>query len=358
MLLSGCWDRQDINDKAFVIGTGIDQTEDGQIEMTIEIISPSQQSGTSGHEAKNLIFSQVGATMADCLTLMEHKISRTLYWQHNNVILIGEKAAQENLSDSINYLTVNTATRLRPLVVLVNGNAKDYMSGKPNLEYSLSENIRELMTILGYQKYTVNYVLQQLKSDEGSFVLPMIAKAEPDSLPKSTIQIAGVGVIHKNHLIGKVNLFDSTLVLNVQKNRTSSRGIFSLTMDGGTVTLSAQNVTTKIKPNIEEERWKATVEMEYQFDIEENTTAESYSNYAKVLQLEIEMEEFVTEKLNDIIEEWKEKGVDIFGFAGAFHIAYPQQWKHVKEDWSQKFPEVEIDIQIRASVLRPGNLRS
>lgn len=357
VLLSGCWDRQDINDKAFVVGTGIDHTEDGQIEMTIEVIAPMQQSGTSSHEAKNLVFSHTGATIADCLTQIEHKISRTLYWQHDNVILIGEKAAQNDLSASINYLTVNTATRLRPLVVLADGKARDYMAGKPSLEYSLSENIRELMTILGYQKYTVNYVLQQLKGDEGSFVLPLISKTKPGDLPPSTIQIAGLGVIQNNHFIGKMNLADAALVMNVQKDRALKRGIYSLTTDHGTVTLSTENVTSKIKPHIEDGHWKATVVMDYQFNIEENTTDVSFSNYVKVSQLEAEIEEIVQDKMANMIEKWKKEGVDLFGFANAFHIQFPEQWKRVKDDWAKKFSEVDVEIQIQASVLRPGNLR-
>ncbi|GJM76942.1 hypothetical protein HMSSN036_91580 [Paenibacillus macerans] len=58
VLLTGCWDRIEVNDIAFVLGSSTDR-EDGLIRSTVQIALPSQlggagsQGGGGGHpEAK------------------------------------------------------------------------------------------------------------------------------------------------------------------------------------------------------------------------------------------------------------------------------------------------------------------
>lgn len=53
ILLSGCWDRTEINDLAIVLATGVDY-KDGQAQLTAQIFIPRKGSGgsESGGQAK------------------------------------------------------------------------------------------------------------------------------------------------------------------------------------------------------------------------------------------------------------------------------------------------------------------
>jgi spore germination protein KC len=46
-LLTGCWDRVELNDVALIRGIGLDKNEDNRIEVTAEISIPTIQSGGS-----------------------------------------------------------------------------------------------------------------------------------------------------------------------------------------------------------------------------------------------------------------------------------------------------------------------
>lgn len=48
-LLTGCWDRTEINDLAFVLAGGFDLAENGQLEATLQIALPTEvPTATSG----------------------------------------------------------------------------------------------------------------------------------------------------------------------------------------------------------------------------------------------------------------------------------------------------------------------
>jgi spore germination protein KC len=213
LCLCGCWDRQDINDKSFVIGVGIDSNKEN-MEMTVELISPMKQAeslGSAGSgKSKSIIYSAVGTGLSDCMSKLQAKISRRLFWQHNGVILIGENFAEKDIKASIDYFARNTESRLRPLVVLVKGKTRDFFTSPTELENTSSEKIRELLTIQGYRKYILSYMLQRIKGDSDSFVLPMIIRTKQMTKPENSIQLNGLGIIQNNKLIGRLNLADSS----------------------------------------------------------------------------------------------------------------------------------------------------
>jgi spore germination protein KC len=109
LCLCGCWDRQDIKDKSFVVGVGVDVYKEN-IELTVELISPMKQAesmgGSGGGKSKNIIYSAVGTGLSDCMSKLQGKISRKLFWQHNGVILIGENFARQILKQASIILLV------------------------------------------------------------------------------------------------------------------------------------------------------------------------------------------------------------------------------------------------------------
>ena len=48
--LAGCWDRIEIEERGFVVGTALDAAEDGQIKLTFQIVVPTQMKGSSGQK--------------------------------------------------------------------------------------------------------------------------------------------------------------------------------------------------------------------------------------------------------------------------------------------------------------------
>ncbi|MFC5653230.1 Ger(x)C family spore germination protein [Paenibacillus solisilvae] len=359
LCLCGCWDRQDINDKSFVIGVGIDGHKEN-IELTVELISPVKPAeslgSAGGGKSKSIVYSSVGTDLSDCMSKLQGKISRKLFWQHNGVILIGKNFAETDIKASVDYFARNTESRLRPMVVLAQGKAGDFFTSPTELENTSSEKIRELLTIQGYRKYILSYLLQRIKGDSDSFVLPMIKQTKQITKPKNSIQLNGLGIIQNNRLIGRLNLADSSNLLHLFNQTHFNNPLITHLEKEGSITIQVMHLNTKIQPRIKKNRWQATVEIAYQCDIKENTTRESYDEPATVLILEEEMKLEMKQRFERLINSWKKRGVDIFGFAETFHRGYPKEWNRIKQDWKDIFPTVVVDVQIKFDINRPGNI--
>ena len=50
MAFGRCWDRIEIEERGFVVGTALDAAEDGQIKLTFQIVVPTQMKGSSGQK--------------------------------------------------------------------------------------------------------------------------------------------------------------------------------------------------------------------------------------------------------------------------------------------------------------------
>lgn len=45
---------------------------------------------------------------------------------------------------------------------------------------------------------------------------------------------------------------------------------------------------------------------------------------------------------------------DAFGFADAFHRKYPKEWAKAKNHWNKVLPKVDVKIDIKVRISRPG----
>ena len=48
LVTAGCWDRKEINDIGFVIGTGLDLAKNGNMQATLQVAVPSPSTQTGG----------------------------------------------------------------------------------------------------------------------------------------------------------------------------------------------------------------------------------------------------------------------------------------------------------------------
>lgn len=137
ILLSGCWDRTEVNDLALIVGLGIDQKKDGKIMITVELIAPKAAGGGQmlgggggdggGGGRGKIVRSGTGATVADAISNLQEKLPRRVFWGHTKVIVFGERAARAGIRQHLDFLSRNPQARLRSNVLVSKGTAKSVL---------------------------------------------------------------------------------------------------------------------------------------------------------------------------------------------------------------------------------------
>jgi Ger(x)C family germination protein len=161
-LLTGCWDRKDIENRGYVLGIAIDvytpdsqekqsgqedssesstknrlegmetHTGEHQYVLTVQLpilakSSTTAQGGSGGGDGdgkKTVEITQVGNSFMSMQREMQSRTSLSLYYEHLQVIVISEDAARQGLEDIIDFFVRDPEMRRRVKIFVSKGEAK------------------------------------------------------------------------------------------------------------------------------------------------------------------------------------------------------------------------------------------
>jgi spore germination protein KC len=368
ILLSGCWDRKEVNDLALIVGLGIDQTKDGKIMLTAELIVPKAVGGGGqmigggdgggGGGAETIVRSGTGTTVADAISNLQEKLPRRIFWGHTEVIVFGEKAAKAGIRQHLDFLGRNPEARLRANVFVSKGTAKSVLELSPLIEQSSAEVLRELSESQLLLRVTAKDALQMLSGDAGAAALPMVKILPPEKGKQELQTIAFIqrtAIFKKDKMVGDINDKLTRGVLWLRNEVKQADVTVTPKGEKGKITSTLIRAHTELIPKYEKGKWKMIVKATAEDDIILNGTKWNLMNpkYTKMIEKELAKE--TDKRIRDTLKKvQKEMKADIFGFAEVFHRKYPREWNRVKDRWEEIFPDVEVVVKTKAYVRRPG----
>lgn len=365
-LLTGCWDRREVNDTALVLGAAIDKEEGKNIKLTVQVLVPraggSGQmgggTGTGGSGAQVLVRSAVGEDMADAASKLQVKFPRKLFWGHCKTYIIGHKLAKKgDLNEQLDFLMRHPEPRERAQLFVSFGEAAGILEFKPPLEPYEGETLRKLAEIHTGVNVTVKDFEQMITGDAGTALLPLIKKLPPEKggePNETTAYIVGTALFKRDKMVGYIDI-SSTKGLLWLRNEIGVTSVTIHPQKGQSISLDPIQETTKLLPTIKNGKWKMQVKIKSEGAIVQNGSRLDIMNSNVLKRVEKDLEKDITQRINQTLTQVKkEMNVDAFGFADAFHRKYPKQWNKVKDHWDDVLPQVDVNVDIKTRVKRPG----
>ncbi|MCB4340573.1 spore germination receptor protein GerAC [Bacillus subtilis] len=351
LLLSGCWDSENIEELSLVIGVGLDKPDNENLELTQQILVPKKISAKEGSSSDP---TQLSITKGETV----HQMMRTSALKHNptfsqhlRLILLSKSviADQIGMDAIINQFVRDNGTRRSSYVFITNGRTKDIFNmndeDEPasNVIYDLTENNK--VTIRMMEPVTLGEISEHLTSDD-SFLIPHVGKEN------GKLAINGASII-KNKLwhrdltpieVQNINLFSGTV----------EGGVIDLKRDGHLFSYEVYSSNRKIKTAYKDGKFKFTVTRTIEGRLSEdwNPSEDSFKDsYIKSIEKTVEkrvhetVTSFITEKLQ------KEIKADVTGLGNEVRIHYPQKWKKISRKWDDDyFSNAEIDYRVNVIV--------
>lgn len=132
--LTGCWDKMELTERAFIMGVAIDKGENDQVVLTVQMYRPTQMPGGQRSRQREAFF-QVkvkGNTVLEAARDIPVKLGRKGQWSHCRVIIIGEDIAREKKVDKVlDFLYRDHEPRLNSAIFVAKGKAADYLEIEP-----------------------------------------------------------------------------------------------------------------------------------------------------------------------------------------------------------------------------------
>lgn len=368
LLLGGCWDRTEINDLALITALALDQTENGQIQATVQIIIPQNQggmnaSGGNGSHSKPVTTrSEHGANITEALSKLQRVMSRKQFWGQCKIFIFSEKLAKSGIREQFDFLVRHPQPRERAYMLVSKGKAADALEVFPPIERSSADALRKFSDMNIGIKVTLEQLSMMLKGDSRTAALPLvyILPENKSAEPYQTIPyIFGTAVFKKDKMIGEISEMTTRGVLWIRNEIEEYTVTYKAEEGEGLVSLHPVKASLKLIPKIQGDRWGMTIKVFAEADIVQNGTDLNPFRPDLLNTMNEAFKQDVRERIHIALDEVQHRlQADIFNFAREFHRTYPKQWEKAKDRWDDIFPEVKVEIDIKTLIHRPGNINS
>lgn len=363
VLLSGCWDNEELHTLYIVTGVALDKAVDPeQMDITVQIAKSQSKetsgpdgSGSQGHSV--ILLQTTRSTMMEGLMDLNQNSNRHLLRQHNKVLLLGSELAEQGIRNHIDLFMRNRESRMEVLVMVVQGRAEDALYA--NLEQDtisamfLSNMIKELSQIS--QQYMIRMLdfSSRFLEETTAPLAPLIQVSGEED--KQEIRIIGLAVFKEDKMIGRLNPEEMLgYMWTMGKVKESS---MSVNTDLGKAAFQIIHINTK-----REVKLRPDGGVQVALDVDARMRISELHGFGQtdvkdlIPYLTEAAKEEIRQRIIDTFEEARELNADIYGFGTSVYRKYPKEWKTMKGRWDEIFPDTQVDVQVEVQIPGTGQI--
>lgn len=365
-VLSGCWDRRELNDRAIWLASGFDADEGGKVRVSGQVVVPynmttpsaSGAGGGGGTQDNFIVVSEAGLNVGDILMKLQSFLAREVFFGQRLVIFLGEEFAKQGLHGKPDNTTRLSEASLRTDMFIVKGDtAINALKVRGRLEsIPLFSALKKHERSGGRGETTFLDFLIATNRDGIEPTLPVVELSESNNMkPSKFLEIAGVAVLDPHlKLAGYLNMEEDRDLLWLL-NRLHEITV-SVVMEEGRISAQFDNLKSKIVPSRKRDgNFHFDIILRGNGNLLENETTMDPSRQTISNLFERKMEETAAKHMEETIRKVQTKyGLDIFGFGVAVHRKFPGEWRNIKERWNKEFKKATFNIKADLNLETPG----
>ncbi|WNF22447.1 Ger(x)C family spore germination protein [Mesobacillus jeotgali] len=338
LLLTGCVEKEIIDDVNIEMGVGYDQKND-KIEGTVmvPIFNPDKKIG-------NFTFSATATSNRDLIQEIQRKSAQPVVTGSLEIALFGEEIAKKGIKDFIDAFERDPSIGARVYFAVADDKAKEILSGT----YGTRGNAIHLSQLIQHNTETRNLPITNMHLylfdlyQEGiDPYLPILKKTEPE-----IIDITGIALFKDEKMVKELPS-DKMFFFKLLTDKFSE-GAFKLEVDGKDVAVKDLDSKNKFKLS---KRNPYTVDIEIKVEglIREYTGEMLTPGIIK--KIEKEFEEQVNKETMEMIQEFQEMGIDPVGF-GQFIKTKTRGFDFKR--WEDEYKNLTVNVKTDVTITEVG----
>ncbi|PYI51927.1 Ger(x)C family spore germination protein [Paenibacillus flagellatus] len=363
LLSTGCWNRIELNDRAFVTAIYLDSGENGDYELSLGFPLPNRlgkgtQSGGGGEGNPYTIVTKSGKTIPMAYQSIRSDMSREIAWGHTRVLVIGWETAKRGVGPVLEFLARLPAFHTKTYVLVARGKARDTSGLTPVFERFPAEVLREY----SQRRVALRATLKdfyEAQSFGGATVASMLTIGEKKMLSEKGQASPWAGTD------GAVLFSDSRVAGTLDKQETRGamwikgemeRAVISIPSptDGKPMSFSVVSAQTKTKPLLRDESISFRIRIEADAYLVSSESAIDVTSPAEMAKLEKTLADQVAGRIRSALDKTQKLGVDSFQFAQRLEWRYPKTWTAVRDRWPDLYRNMKFDVKASIRVKHPG----
>lgn len=358
LILTGCWDQIEINDRAFISTLGIDKATGaagGTERYQISYSFPNPSGGYGGGaEVTNVFLSTLASDIYMADRMVATRSSKSIYFGHLRMLLIGEAVARDPLMlrETLDSMERNSMVSRRINIGIASGRAEDVLQLEPLMEGNIGQLLYEIFHKKDRSQRAPLVDLGEVLIDlheNGSTLIPRIVASEKE------IKAAGAAVIKDYRLVGWLGEKETAAATMAQGNFQYL--IVPIPYNNLNIPVSVTDGSTKYEYVENGNERKILINIEIEGDIEGlyMNPKEDILDQAFIKTLQDQGERLLEESIEGTIEKLqKEFKADVLQLDMYMERNRPKEWKELKEDWDEIYEEIAIEARIDLKIRRVG----
>ncbi len=364
IILTGCWNYQELNDYAIVTGMAIDLNKD-EYEVSL-LIANGDKSEDGNSKAKVTVSSGKGESIYEAIKSVSLATPKELYISHLSVIVISEDIARKGVTPVLDFLLREPQSHQNfYLIIAKDSKAKDCLSiltpladyPSQNITYNIkmTEQLQGRITDASFNSF-VSKILEKGNNPVtnsliiiGSTDKGTNEEEQQNSIIGAYTKLDTLGLFKGDKLIDWATMEES-IGINMILGDVNT---FYVTIPCGNDNVVISSNNYEIKKDIEKDSITLNIQAEGMFnevgctiDLEDNNTIKKYQE---------KVEDKIKIYINKAIDKAKSIKSDVFGFGYLTYRKYPKYYNSI-DDWDQHFTNLTIKTNVKFNLKNKGSL--
>ncbi|SFJ59187.1 spore germination protein KC [Paenibacillus sp. UNC496MF] len=361
-VLTGCWDLKEPNELSFVLGSGWDLTSDKQFKLSVQIpvvrSSSPEQGGADSSKPPFTVVSSTGTNITNAAMHIQEQLSRKLFAGHRVALFISEAVARQGFMKWLDELIRNPDSNTRVYIFIVKGStAEQFLKSEYAMERFSTTFANRTSRIVGFTEKLFD--LEKEKNNPSKcFVLPVVSVHA--SGKNSQMAIEEAAIFDKDYkMVDFLKGEDALLTLWMRGKISHLLLTQRVSSENRTVSLDLQQLKHNLRFSKNGDRIRMNIKLDGTGFIRENNTnlyllsPAVKENVAKEMSKNTEKE--VIRVIRSIQKQYK---TDLFGFGNEIAWKHPDQWKHLREHWSDTFSKMDVFVEVKLTIKGVGQVGS
>ena len=392
VMLMGCWDRNDLEELAYIVAIGIDKSEDYGMKITYQIANPEASGvaiGATDEEASDIITVNAPDFLS-ARDLLVSFVSREANFTHMKVLVVSEEIARgEELIDYIKPAVRDREFDRKITFIVCREKAADYLrNNDPTLE-TRPHKFFDLMTDRWEETglipdSTLNEYLHRFEEDAGLFLATYSTSESVETEESGMEDEYKAGEIEKEggnpvQTIGSAVIKEGKMIGTLTGEETRIAIVLRPYIEVGTMVVTysdplaeGKHITARV---YNEKRTKVSINTDQQYPVVnvevpiiiEILTIPSHIDYIQDLEKQDILKRHIEEKYLEVAGEFIKKTQEQFQadpfrwslIARKNFLTLHEYWNY---DWMNAYPNAQVNLSVNVEIreygkqLRPPNI--
>ncbi|AJQ29295.1 Ger(x)C family spore germination protein [Pelosinus fermentans] len=385
LLIGGCWDQRELQERLFVLAVAIDKADEGgdtkeekekksienfvqphgnklyRLSYQILQLTPASGSGEGARKASisTYVISSTGESMFEMLRDMLGQVSKGFWFEHLQAIVISEAAARQGgLQPLIDLFRRDTEMRWLIKLLITSGEAKKLLEYKPPDGEPGGIFLSDSLHLYKKNPHVPGWI-------------PGLGETSQAIDNKKTVQISRVELVEDIVKIGGTALFkEGKFVGYIDEYATKGTAFFSAAEKSAIITIECPDHPgkilafelfrheTKLTVHVNGEDIYYTLDIGMKGNLGESQCGNQYDTMDEeaIHKVELLVAEEVKHNILYAFHMYQELQVDPGDFGTKLRAYQPLAWERVKEHWDEAaFPNVSLFPSVNVTIENIGS---